>query len=182
MSKDMRHLPVHSPSRPPSRLYSQSPTGTRTPITPSPITLHSSLSPLEISEVQFTSQEDCDENHTARLPSPGSDALLRRGNTLVLKVTTSADLSCRYCVSLTFVPVFRPRERFGQFRAKGTAKDSRELWLSITIPTNFPVGKYHAHVALSLGGGAEVLTHYHHKPIVVLFNPWDPGELVPGVL
>jgi len=102
--------------------------------------------------------------------------MARRGNTLILKITISADLFCTYTVSLTLVPVFRPHERFGQFQAKGVARGVQELWLSITIPPNFPVGKYHTHVILSLRGGLQVLTHFHHKSLVVLFNPWNPDD------
>ena len=135
---------------------------------------------MEISEVEFTCQQSAEDNHSERLSRAGAslDALLRRGNTLVLRIQLSAEIACSYCVSLTFVPMFRPRDRFGQFQAKGIAKGSSELWLSITIPANFPVGKYHAHIAVSLRGGAQVITYFHHKPIVILFNPWNAGENV----
>ena len=131
---------------------------------------------VEISEVQFTSEQSAKDNHSERLHLNGMDALLRRGNTLVLKITLTTKIACPYCVSLTFVPVFRPRDRFGQFQAKGAAKGSSELWLSITIPANFPIGKYHAHIAISLKGGAQVATYFHHKPLIILFNPWNPGS------
>lgn len=131
---------------------------------------------VEISEVQFTSKQSAKDNHSERLHLNGMDALLRRGNTLVLKITLTTEIACLYCVSLTFVPVFCPRDRFGQFQAKGAAKGSSELWLSITIPANFPIGKYHAHIAVSLKGGAQVATYFHHKPLIILFNPWNPGS------
>ena len=127
----------------------------------------------EIREVQLLSQESREKNHTNRFK--GHSVILRRGNTLILQIVTSAELSCQYHVSLTFVPVLQPHERFGQFQARGIARGTRELWLSIATPPNFPVGKYHAHIALSMKGGVDVLTHFHHKPIVVLFNPWNPG-------
>ena len=90
----------------------------------------------------------------------------------------SVALSCSYSVSLTFVPVFRPRERFGQFKAKGMANGTHDIWLSIKLPSNFPIGKYHAHLTVAVQGGLEVVTHFHNKPIVVLFNPWDSGVCV----
>lgn len=130
--------------------------------------------------MQFACQQSPKDNHSERLQpkASGVDALLRRGNTLVLRITLSAQIACPYCVSLTFVPVFRPRDRFGQFQAKGDAKGTSELWLSITVPANFPVGKYHAHIAVALRGGAHVITYFHHKPIIVLFNPWNPGYYI----
>lgn len=145
---------------------------------PSPLQVYSSVQPLEITGIQLTCREAPGENHTERFLLPGCEAMARRGNTLILKITISADLFCTYTVSLTLVPVFRPHERFGQFQAKGVARGVQELWLSITIPPNFPVGKYHTHVILSLRGGLQVLTHFHHKSLVVLFNPWNPGECV----
>lgn len=80
-------------------------------------------------------------------------------------------------MSLTFVPVFRPRDRFGQFRAEGVAKGSYDLWLSIVVPSAFPVGKFHAHITLSVKGRVEVITHFHDKAIVILFNPWNRGKI-----
>ena len=133
---------------------------------------------VEVSEVQFTSEQSAKDNHSERLHLNGMDALLRRGNTLILKIALTTEITCPYCVSLTFVPVFRPRDRFGQFQAKGAAKGSSELWLSITIPANFPIGKYHAHIAVSLKGGAQVATYFHHKPLIILFNPWNPGSYI----
>lgn len=183
-------------SRPPSRLYRSAPGPVRPSSSsghppaamppsfrpPSSLRVYSSfVQNMEISEVQFTCQQSPKDNNSERLQKKagsGADALLRRGNTLVLRITLSAQIACPYCVSLTFVPVFRSRDRFGQFQAKGEAKGSSELWLSITIPANFPIGKYHAHIAVALRGGAHVITYFHHKPIVVLFNPWNPGTLI----
>lgn len=105
-----------------------------------------------------------------------SEVVLRRGNTLILKITTSLELSGSYVVSLTFVPVFRPRDRFGQFRAEGEAKGSCQLWLSIAIPPSFPVGKYHGHISLAIKGRVELVTYFHNKAVVILFNPWDEGN------
>ena len=178
----------HAHSRPPSRLYRSAPGPTRPPMTHPPALTSTSYRPasslrvyssvghnMEITEVEFTSQQSAQDNHSERLHHAAVDALLRRGNTLVLRIKLSTEIACPYCVSLTFVPVFRPRDRFGQFQAKGVAKGSSDLWLSITIPANFPVGKYHAHIAVSLTGGAQVITYFHHKPIVILFNPWNSG-------
>ena len=176
-------------SRPPSRLYRSTPTpgpssrpssthssGTTSLRSPSSLRVYSSTTQnIEISEVQFTSQQSAKDNHSERLHIVGMDALLRRGNTLVLRIKLTVEIACPYCVSLTFVPVFRPRDRFGQFQAKGVAKGTSDLWLSITIPANFPIGKYHAHIAVSLKGGVQVITYFHHKPIIILFNPWNLG-------
>ena len=67
---------------------------------------------MEISEVQFTSQQSAKDNHSERLLGD-MDALLGRGNTLVLKINLTTEIVCPCCVSLTFVPVFRPRDQFG---------------------------------------------------------------------
>ena len=40
----------------------------------------------------------------------------------MLRIQLSAEIACSYCVSLTFVPVFRLQDRFSQFQAKGIAK------------------------------------------------------------
>ena len=171
--------------RPPPRIYSapassiQAFKGPRPPsFAPSSLQVYSSLQALEITGVDLRCQETPQVNHTERLPLSGCETLTRRGNTLILKITTSVDISCPYSVSLTLIPVFRSQERFGQFQAKGVGKRARELWLSIAIPPNFPVGKYYAHVTLTLRGGLEVVTHFHHKPLAVLFNPWNPGVYV----
>lgn len=134
------------------------------------------MQPLEITGALFRCQQTSIQNHTEGLKVTECEVILRRGNTLILKITTSLELSGSYVVSLTFVPVFRPRDRFGQFRATGEAKGSCELWLSIAIPCSFPVGKYHGHVSLSIKGRVEVITHFHNRAIVVLFNPWNKGN------
>ena len=176
MSPDYSRTPTSLYGRPPTNPATMRPSSCPGAVRP-PSSLHvfSSFTTPEISEVTFSCQQSASENHTDRftLKSCDSALLVRRGNTVVLKIVTSITLSCPYVVSLTFVPVHRPMDRFGQFRARGVACESCDLCLSITLPTNFPVGKYHAHISLSLGG--EVLTHFHHKPLVVLFNPWSPG-------
>lgn len=136
---------------------------------------YSSVQPLEITNALFRCQQSSVQNHTEGLKITESEVVLRRGDTLILKITTSLELSGSYVVSLTFVPVFRPRERFGQFRADGEAKGSCHLWLSIAIPSTFPVGKYHGHISLALQSRVEVVTYFHNKAIVVLFNPWNEG-------
>lgn len=177
-------------SRTPTSLYSRPPRSPTKPVRPDscpvpvrpPSSLHifSSFTTPEISDVTFSCQQSASENHTDRFSTKSCDSalLVRRGNTVVLKIVTTIELSCPYVVSLTFVPVHRPRDRFGQFRARGVAHESCDLWLSITLPANFPIGKYHAHISLSLSG--EVLTHFHHNPVVVLFNPWSPGMCCRG--
>lgn len=102
--------------------------------------------------------------------------IARRGNTVVLQVKLSSVLSSPYSVTLTFLPVHGPRERSSTFKTNGWSSNSYELWLSITLPCNFPVGKYDAHISLSLKGYTEIITHLVHCALVVLFNPWNPGE------
>lgn len=103
------------------------------------------------------------------------EALLRRGNTLIVCVTTSLPLSSPYTLTLTFLSAYRSSDRFGQFRAKGSVSNSSEMWFSIALPSNFPVGKFHYHVHLSTNRGKDVATYHHNKPVAVLFNPWHPG-------
>lgn len=168
-------------SRSPVKLYTQQSSSDRLP-TPKQksatanLQFYSSLQPLEITGALFRCQQTSIQNHTEGLKVTECEVILRRGNTLILKITTSLELSGSYVVSLTFVPVFRPRDRFGQFRATGEAKGSCELWLSIAIPCSFPVGKYHGHISLSIKGRVEVITHFHNRAIVVLFNPWNKGN------
>ena len=103
------------------------------------------------------------------------EALLRRGDTLIVQVLTSLPLSSPYTLTLTFISAYRSNDRFGQFKAKGSASNSLELWFSITLPPNFPVGKFHYHVHLSTNRGRDIATHHHNKAVAVLFNPWLSG-------
>lgn len=158
-----------------SAVYSNRTSASSLRSSPNNLQFYSSIQPLEISDAQFHCQQTSSENHTERLQAAETGVILRRGNTLILKITTSVEVSGGYTVSLTFVPVFRPRDRFGQFRADGTARGSHHLWLSIAIPYSFPIGKYHAHITLSVKGRVEITTHFHNKAIIVLFNPWNTG-------
>ena len=146
--------------------------------TPSPAQMYPPIQKLEISQVTFAQKELRTENFTAWFSINDCEALLRRGNTLIMKIVLSSALSGRYTISLTFVPSYRPRDRFGQFRAKGTAKKSTDLWLSIDMPPNFPVGKYNPHISIVLDDSDDILTHFHPKFIVVLFNPWNTGTYI----
>ena len=101
--------------------------------------------------------------------------LLRRGDTLIVHVTTSLPLTSPYTLTLTFISAYRSSDRFGQFRAKGSTSNASELWFSITSPSNFPVGKFHSHVHLAISRGKDVATYDHNKPVTVLFNPWHTG-------
>ena len=163
--------------RPPSTPHTRPPTSQKHPLTPTPLTIYSSYSQLQISSLKLTSQESSEENHTLRFDHRDYEALLRRGNTLIVCVTTSAALHCSYTISLTFISAYCSSDRFGQFRAQGAAPHSQELWFSISLPHNFPVGKFHTHVHLSVKRGSDVATYFHHKPVAVLFNPWNPGQL-----
>ena len=140
-----------------------------------PSILRSSFAALDIEGVMFTCTESRTDNHTELFtPQACPHTLItRRGNTLVLQVLISSPVSAPYVVSLTFVPYHRPSERFAQFRARGVAKDSQELRLSVALPSNFPVGKYHTLVTVSVRG--EILTHYSKQSIAVLFDPWNQG-------
>ena len=148
-------------------------------VIPSPAQLYASIQKLEISQVTFTQKELRTQNFTSWFNANDCEALLRRGNTLIMKIVLSSALSGRYTISLSFVPSYRPRDRFGQFRAKGTAKQTTDLWLSIDIPANFPVGKYNPHVSILSEESNDILTHFHPKFIIVLFNPWNTGTPPP---
>ena len=164
---------THPPSTTP---HSRPHTSCKHTLTPSPLTLHSSYNSLEISSIKLSSQESSQENHTSRFNCSEYEAVLRRGNTLIVCVTTSQPLISSYAISLTFISAYNSSDRFGQFRAQGKPPGTQELWFSITLPANFPVGKFHTHVHLSVKGGREIATLYHRKPVAVLFNPWNPGE------
>ncbi|KAL5489676.1 hypothetical protein EMCRGX_G018794 [Ephydatia muelleri] len=159
--------------RPPTASQMSSP---KRQLTPAPAQMYTSIQKLEISQVTFTQKEPRTENFTSWFCVNDCEALLRRGNTLVMKIVLSSALSGRYTISLTFVPSYRPRDRFGQFRAKGVAQNKSDLWLSIEIPPNFPVGKYNPHISIALESSDDVLTHFHSKFIIVLFNPWNTGD------
>ena len=137
--------------------------------------MHSSASPLRIESVQVTCEE-AGSNRTDDLHCRDNTLVARRGNTVVLQLKLSAALSSPYTVTLTFLPVHGPKERSSTFKTNGWSSNSRELWLSITLPYNFPVGKYDAHLSLSLRGYTEIVTHLVHSALVVLFNPWHPGQ------
>lgn len=122
----------------------------------------------------------CDNSavtRTERLHSEDTEVILRRGNQLILTINTNFVLDYECVVGLTFVPVFRPQERFAQFRTENDAKTMKlGVSLGIPVPANFPVGKYHAHIYLTLNSGMDIITHFHHKAIIVLFNPWNPRK------
>ena len=165
-------------------IYSRSPSPTSRPTSSRPAsraTLVTSCNPIQITSSEILCQESRIDSHTDLFPIKDQELLLRRGNTLIVKLHTSVEFTGTYNVSLVFTPAFRTRERFAEFRASGTAKTSSELWLSVTIPANFPVGKYHAHITLNLRGYLEVLTHFHRGAIMVIFNPWNSGEWRRGV-
>ncbi|CAI8024944.1 Protein-glutamine gamma-glutamyltransferase 4 [Geodia barretti] len=168
--------PPHLSTTTSSSLHSPAPP--RSTLTPSHLSLHSSQAQeqLQITSVKVSCQETSCDNHTQRFFEYGScteyEALLRRGDTLIVQVLTSLPLSSPYTLTLTFISAYRSNDRFGQFRAKGSASNSSELWFSITLPPNFPVGKFHYHVHLSTNRGRDIATHHHNKAVAVLFNPW----------
>lgn len=134
----------------------------------------SSASSIRLTRVGLTSEEDgC---HTAQLRCRECELVVRRGSNLILHLTVSASFSSSYTITLTFIPVHGPRERSSIFKASGRGRDINELWLKISLPPNFPVGKYDAHVAMSVQTSVEVLTHMLHSAVTVLFNPWHQGQ------
>jgi len=69
----------------------------------------------------------------------------------------------------------RPQDRFAYFKTEKNVRTTKKrVSLGIPIPPNFPIGKYHTHLAMTKKNGKDIITHFHHKAIVVLFNPWDP--------
>lgn len=133
-----------------------------------------SASPVRICTGTFT--HDAKENlHTESLRCRDGPMITRRGCTIVLEVSLSSCITCPYTVALTFIPVHGPRERSSMFKATGTAKGTSNLWLSIDLPTTFPVGYYDTLISVSIRGCSEIMTHLLHNAIAVLFNPWNKG-------
>lgn len=142
--------------------------------TTSKLEVFSSKSNADITGVHFTC-EGSNVSHTELYHSENTEVILRRGNQLILTINTNFVLDYDCVVGLTFVPVFRPQERFAQFKTEKNAKTMKKgVSLGIPVPSNFPVGKYHAHISLTQKSGRDMVTHFHHQAIVILFNPWDP--------
>ena len=98
-----------SSSRSPLKLYSQPPQPSATskrPVTAN-LQFYSSVQALEITNALFRCQQSSAQNHTEGLKIIESEAVLRRGDTLILKITTSLELSGSYVVSLTFVSALK---------------------------------------------------------------------------
>lgn len=150
----------------------------RTPLTISTVRTFSSSNSIKLTNVELTSESTTVENDSPQMCSQDCNLVVRRGSNLLLHLTLSQPLtSSLYTISLTFIPVYGPRERSSIFRASGKGKRKIELWLSVPLPANFPVGKYDTHVSLSLQSHVEILTHTVHSAVVVLFNPWHHSEL-----
>ena len=123
--------------------------------------------------MELTSEEECRD--TARLRCRECQLVVRRGSNLILHLSLSAPLSSSYAITLTFIPFRGLNERSSIFKASGRGRDITELWLKISLPCNFPVGKYDAHISMSVQSCVEVLTHMLHSAVTVLFNPWHKG-------
>ena len=140
-----------------------------------------SASPVRISEASLsygpTADNPSHSNTCSKLKCKDDPLIARRGCTVVLQIQLSNSIRCPYTVTLTFIPVHGPRERSSMFKASGCGKDNQALWLSIDLPTTFPIGYYDSHVSVSLQGCVEVVTHMIHSAIVVLFNPWNSGKI-----
>lgn len=129
-----------------------------------------SASPVRIVNAILTGHGE--DHHTTGLYCREKCLVTRRGSVTILQLTLSAPVTCPYTISLTFLPLYGPKERSSIFRANGNGKGGATIWLSVELPANFPVGYYDTHISISLRGCAEVLTHMIHSAIVVLFNPW----------
>nr|WVH01987.1 protein-glutamine gamma-glutamyltransferase K-like isoform X6 [Halisarca dujardinii] len=161
-------LSSHTPAAPPARRFLSASNTVNYSST--------SYSRLEITSTEFLSKETPQENCTSRFHSKPEQLILRRGNSLILKLQTSLIFTSEYTVTLVFVAAQMKRERFGEFRASGNAKETKELWLSIEIPGNFPVGKFQPHVTLTLKDIPEIFTCFHQGSVVVLFNALNPED------
>lgn len=127
----------------------------------------------EIASVTFSI--DSANNHTSRFHCEDTNVIMRRGNTLNMTLNTTFPINYDCNVTLTFIPVFRPQDRFAHFKTEKNVKTMRKnISLGIPIPPNFSVGKYNAHVSMTKRNGKDVVTHFHPKSIVVLFNCWEP--------
>ena len=139
---------------------------------------YSSVSPVRILRAELVALESVEDRHVSRIHSKDASLVTRRGCSVVLQLHFSQPLSVQYTTTLTFIPAGGPlRERSSTFRVSGLGKGSPELWLSIMLPTNFPVGHYDGQVSMSFSGCTEVIMHYIHSAVVVLFNPWNKGTI-----
>ena len=136
-----------------------------------------SASPVRIVATSLAPSSTNAAPHTDDLKCNDNPLVTRRGCSIILQITLSCSISCPYTVAMTFIPVHGPRERSSLFKASGSAiKGGRNvLWLSIDLPTTFPIGYYDTLVSVTLQGCVEVITHSMHSALVVLFNPWSPG-------
>ncbi len=135
-----------------------------------------SASPVRIKTATLSPSTTNTAPHTDSLKCKDDPLITRRGCSIVLQITLCSNISCPYTVALSFIPVHGPRERSSMFKAKGSTKGNNVIWLSIDIPSTFPVGYYDTLVSITLQGCAEVISHTIHCAIVVLFNPWSSGQ------
>lgn len=139
---------------------------------------YSSVSPVRIIRAELSALESAEDRRVSRIRSGDASLVMRRGCSVVLQLAFSQPLSTQYTATLTFVLAGGPqRERCSTFRVYGMGKGSPELWLSITLPSNFPVGHYDCQVSMSFSGCTEVIMHYMHSAVIVLFNPWHKGRV-----
>ena len=143
-----------------------------------PVRSFSSASAVRLTSVQLMSEQGREKCRTTRLRCQECDEVVRRGTALILHLSLSTTITSSYTISLAFIPVHGPRERSSTFKATGRGKNISELWLKISLPASFPIGKYDGHVTLSLQSSVEILTRTLHSAVTVLFNPWHHGTYV----
>ena len=141
-----------------------------------PVRSFSSASVVRLTSVELTSEQGREQCRTTRLRCQECEEVVRRGTALILHLSLSTAITSAYTISLAFIPVHGPRERSSTFKASGRGKNVSELWLKISLPASFPIGKYDGHVTLSLQSSVEILSHTLHSAVTVLFNPWHHGE------
>jgi transglutaminase 1 len=105
-----------------------------------------------------------------------STVITRRGRSIVLRINFSIQLTIAYTITTTFIPVYGPKERSSTFRGTGNGNGQSKLFLSIEIPSNFPIGHYDLYVTISLRGHPEVLMYTLHSALVILFNSSHPED------
>lgn len=131
--------------------------------------MYTSSSSVRIIHAELSSQA------TTGLSCHDTPLVVRRGCSLVLQLSLSVSLSSYYTITASFLPIPGPHERSSTFRTNGVGKGVPEIWLSIDLPSYFPVGHYDVLVTMTLRGCPEILSHTLHSAVAVLFNPWNHG-------
>lgn len=138
--------------------------------------VYTSSSTVRITGATLSHDSQQQPSSTNELTCNDTPLITRRGCPIVLEVSFSLPLALSYTVTVSFIPVHGPRERSCTFRAAGHGKSLPKIWLSIELPSNFPIGHYDVQISMSQHGCPEILSHTLHSELVVLFNPWLPGK------